>query len=52
MGAVLSELIRGQSLEEACRFANVYAAFAVQKQGTVPGYLTRESLSKLAKSLI
>ena len=52
MGAVLSELIRGQSLEEACRFANVYAAFAVQEQGTVPGYLTRESLNQQTKNLV
>ena len=41
MGAVLSELISGKSLSEACAFANRFSSYAVQKEGTIPGYPTR-----------
>lgn len=44
MGATLSELIRGRSLQEACTFANRYSSFAVQTEGTVPSYLTRNEI--------
>lgn len=46
MGAVLSELIRGRTLKEACAFANYYSSMAVQTEGTIPGYLTRAEMEK------
>lgn len=40
LAAVVSGLIRGLRLQDACAWANHYAAFAVEASGTIPGYLS------------
>ena len=38
LGAMTARLAAGASLGEACRWANQYAAYTVQKSGTISSY--------------
>ncbi len=49
LGSMTARLAAGDSLGEACRWANRYAAFTVQKSGTISSYPTISELASNAE---
>ena len=50
LSAVIANLYWGKSLEDACAWANKYAARVVTVEGTVKGYSTVEELEEFCKA--
>jgi sugar/nucleoside kinase (ribokinase family) len=50
MAAVISRLLKGESLAEACRYAGIYAAYSVTKQDCLPGYPTQRQLDEFLQN--
>ncbi len=47
--ALVAALLGGRTLEEASCWANLYAAYTVQRMGTIPSYPTRDQIEEYAR---
>lgn len=47
LGAMTARLVAGDTLGEACQWANIFASYSVQKSGTVSSYPARKEIAQL-----
>lgn len=48
LGAMAARLAAGDALGDACRWANVFASYTVQRPGTISSYPTCEEIARLS----
>lgn len=50
LGAMAARLAMGDSLGQACSWANTFAAYSVQRPGTISSYPSREEIAAMAQA--
>lgn len=52
LGAMTARLVAGDTLGEACRWANVFASYSVQRPGTISSYPSKKEIAQLYMATI